>query len=508
LVILPEITLFQMNITFQSFPMSYARNIPVAIVVLLSAAGWYWGDHITGNQGWLMWLAPVPVLIFAFRSTAKQAFAVAFVAYLLGRLGFFAYLTRVIPLPIAILVTILQPLFIAGIVLLTRKMVLAKESWLAVLVFPVLWTTFEFLIFLVSADGTAASIAYSQMNYGLIIQVASLTGISGITFIITLIPSGLALVWHYRQNSALVKQVLGITGIMCLLSLGYGWARLSASDAPVQWKVGLVTLSEKHHHFNDALRTVEEPKLEKETVEAYIQQIHLLARQGAQWVVIPEKVINVDAETQDSIMSLFQKAARKDRVGIVAGVTFLAGDYKENVSFVFSPDGKMLSRYNKANMVRGWEDSFRIGHEVSLFMNDQVKLGTAICKDLDFPTWMRQYHPAVILFVPAWDFVIDGWLHSRMAFLRCVENGYGMVRAGRQGRLSIVDAYGTVLAEANCENGQQTVLLGNIPVQKSETFYSRAGNWFGWFITFAAVAFLAGLIVNSSRSRFLTPIAS
>jgi hypothetical protein len=53
-----------------------------------------------------------------------------------------------------------------------------------------------------------------------------------------------------------------------------------------------------------------------------------------------------------------------------------------------------------------------------------VRYGVEICKDMDFPALTQRYADANVelLLVPAWDFRVDGWLHSRMAIMRGVEN--------------------------------------------------------------------------------------
>jgi apolipoprotein N-acyltransferase len=135
-----------------------------------------------------------------------------------------------------------------------------------------------------------------------------------------------------------------------------------------------------------------------------------------------------------------------------------------------------------------------------LFEFNNIKTGTAICKDLDFPSYIKNYGVAGIDFlnIPAWDFVTDDWLHSRMAIFRGVENGFSEVRTARQGRLTISDAYGRVIAEANSSSGKAVTLTGNVPIQKLNTIYNRWGNWFGIANIIAALFFIF-LIVTMKK---------
>lgn len=94
------------------------------------------------------------------------------------------------------------------------------------------------------------------------------------------------------------------------------------------------------------------------------------------------------------------------------------------------------------------------------------------------------------MFVPAWDFVTDGWLHSRMAVIRGVENGFSVVRAASQGLLTISDGYGRVVAEAQSSNAPIQSLVGDIPPGPGTTFYSKVGDWFAWLILFGLLTTL------------------
>src|SRR5262249_27335671 len=104
----------------------------------------------------------------------------------------------------------------------------------------------------------------------------------------------------------------------------------------------------------------------------------------------------------------------------------------------------------------------------------------------------------MIMYVPAWDFIKDGWLHSRMAIFRGVENGYAIVRAARQGQLTISDQTGKVLYEASSTNNKTARLTGRFPLVSTKTIYSQLGDWFGYLIVLGAVVF-TGLAVKRKK---------
>src|SRR4030095_651272 len=98
--------------------------------IIVSGLCWYLSCDLSGDYWYLLWFAPIPVLLLAFHVSAKQTFVFAFVAYLIGRLSWLSYLLIVIPVPLVILFTVLLPLIFALIVVVTRKIVLIKQnSW-------------------------------------------------------------------------------------------------------------------------------------------------------------------------------------------------------------------------------------------------------------------------------------------------------------------------------------------------------------------------------------------
>jgi apolipoprotein N-acyltransferase len=79
-------------------------------------------------------------------------------------------------------------LFAVG-VLLFRMGVVRGKLWQAALVFPAFWASAEFAIAVLSIHGTFGNISYSQMNSLPILQIASVTGVWGISFTIFLFAS-------------------------------------------------------------------------------------------------------------------------------------------------------------------------------------------------------------------------------------------------------------------------------------------------------------------------------
>lgn len=458
------------------------------VAIIIAGICWFLSIGLHGNWWYLLWIAPVPVLITAVTSSAKKTFTIAFTAYLIGRLSWLSYLIAVMTTVPAIIATVLLALAFAGIILAARAVFVRTHAWYAVFAFPVFHTAFELLLYYFSPDGSAASVAYSQADFLPLVQLASVTGIAGITFIVTLIPSALALSWFFYQQhrkAAFIKAGF-VSAILVAGALLYGAIRLRfplSSETAIP--VGMVVLDEKLHD-------IDHPDFEKaKTVAAlYAQEIANLANAGARVIVLPEKAINLNGANDTAITNIFAKAAKQNYTYIIAG----CADYRKtpayNNALVFNNEGAIINSYNKLHLIKGLEDRFAAGRQPGLFSYMYIPVGTAICKDLDFPNTISEYGDkhVSLLFVPAWDFIKDDWLHSRMAILRGVENGFAEVRAARQGSLTISDCYGHVLAEASCTDNKKATLKGLAPAMHVNTPYTRYGNWVVVVIALSAIA--------------------
>ena len=363
---------------------------------------------------------------------------------------------------------------------------------------PVFFTAFEWLLINFSPDGTATSIAYSQSDFLQLIQIASLTGILGITFIVTFIPSVLAVGWCYRKDKTKLLP-LSIFSFLILISVFlFGVFRINSDFNKNTIPVGLVVLGEETHSINDV-----NFQNEIQHIKNYAQEITSLAQKGAKIIVLPERAININQNIDSVATNIFRDTAKQNKVFIVTGYTNLKNDKERNSSLVIDDNGNVLTDYNKVHLVKVLEDRFTPGSQIGLFDFNKTQAGTAICKDLDFPKYIKNYgeNNTALLFVPAWDFVVDDWLHSRMAILRGVENGFSIIRTARQGRLTISDTYGSVVAEENSSNGKATTLIGQVSLTRTNTFYTQYGEWFGYAIIAASIFFIILTILRKEKQK-------
>jgi apolipoprotein N-acyltransferase len=121
---------------------------------------------------------------------------------------------------------------------------------------------------------------------------------------------------------------------------------------------------------------------------------------------------------------------------------------------------------------------------------------------MDFTPLSRQYGKAGagLMLVPGWDFNIDRSWHGHMAIMRAVESGFGMVRAAKNGYLTVVDNRGRVLAEARSDSAPFATLVADVPDVHDTTIYLLLGDWFAW-VSMAIFGFVAAQFFRLRKTK-------
>lgn len=456
---------------------NWRKSIPYIIMSTLSSATfWYLANDLSGEFGFLMWIAPIPMLLLSLKFPVRVSFFASFMAFFIGKLSWYTYLVPMLSIKFTLIYFTISSAIFAGIVLLFQQFSLKVPKWYSVFVFPILYTVLEFLLLKFAPDGSAGSIAYSQMNYLPVVQIASVTGILGITFHLCLVASALALCLYHYKERPIFSKILSTALLCSLMVFVYGFIRLSPKiEEGPKITAAMAVLEEKYHHITKQPDTLQE----WQTARAYADIANDLAQKGAKIVLLPERALNITKDNENDILALFSETSRSNKICMVIGYTNYRSDTPRNSALVIGTNGKISSQYNKSRLINILEDEFVPDDRPGIFQHEGLPMGTAICKDLDFPDYIKRYKDIHLLAVPAWDFVVDGWLHSRMALLRSIENGFSQIRAARQGLLSANDRLGRIVSEVSCSDKTRASLLVEVPLSKESTLYARFGDWFG-----------------------------
>jgi apolipoprotein N-acyltransferase len=441
---------------------------------------------------YLAWLAPIPVLLAAPQISRRAAALAAFAAFALGELNMFTYARAIIPLPVLFLLVIAPAAIFAAFVLVFRMFARRGQLVRAALSMPALWVAYEYLSELRSPHATFGNLAYTQMGFLPILQMVSLTGIWSISFLLFLLPAAIAAI--FAPGAALRRKIAVALGALVVFAgvLGFGWQRLQSGSQGPAVRIGLIDTDTPRYPDGEASLAL---------VRAYAEHISAPARDGAQVVVIPEKIGRYNESEVGESDRILEQAAQDNHVTIVAGLLHLPN---LNETRIYSPQGSLEATYEKHHMLPPFESDLVAGTTRTLLNRPSGRWGVEICKDMDFPALSRQYGADGIglLLVPAWDFVADGWLHGRMAILRGVESGFSIARSAKQGTLTVTDDRGRVLAERTTDSAGFDIVVADVPVANERTFYSRAGDWFARFdLALVTIIFLSLALRPLRRAR-------
>jgi apolipoprotein N-acyltransferase len=471
------------------------RGVVAAVLVVASTSAMIWfGNGL--NPWWpLFWFAPLPVLVFALRSSWRAAAFTAFAPMLLGSLSMWHYF-QVLQAPAYVwfIVYLAMGLLWTGAVLLFRALVLRGAAWSGLLAFPATWIAGEYLRNFVTPHGTGGSLAYTQLKFLPFLQLASITGPWGMSFVLLLFPAALAIAWHLRksaprQASRIASAVLTLIALVLI----FGWGRLG-QPAPAQHvTVGLIASDTQAN-----VRQANEGAATERIFRDYAAAAEQLAARGAQVIVLPEKIGAIADPAAGPSDATLQSVADKTGATIVAGVDHKAASARYNEARIYQPKVP-LSRYDKHHMLPPFEDIFKPGTTITLLNRPSATWGVAICKDMDFTQLSREYGNAGVglLLDPGWDFNVDRSWHGHIAIMRGVESGFSIAHAAKNGYLTVTDDRGRIVAETRSDSAGFATLLATVPDTHEATLYLLLGDWFAWL----SIAIFGWALIQRVRLR-------
>lgn len=429
-----------------------------------------------------------PALLLGYMRTAKKRAVLG--GWAATTIAAFCWWNTVFPLrgiPY-VLASIVFGLIALTPYLLDRALAPRLHPLLGALVFPCAFVTLETLTMLFSPFGSWGAVAYTQFAVTPLVQLASLTGIAGITFIVTAFAS----VLHSRSHAAYVAY-----GVLLLAIAGFGFTRRGDGEdvriAAITPRIPTYTVrgDAANAPIHAALQSVRKQQLlGKDGWAAFrtraaaidtelLNATETEARNGAKVVVWSEGAGIIEREDEAVMLARVANVARRTRTFIVAA--FLTLDARgsatfENKNVLLDPQGRTVWTYHKARPVPGMEACIPGDGRIPVAPTPYGRIGTAICFDLDFPRLLRQTR-ADILLVPADDWREITPLHARMAAFRAVEQGFSLVRSTSNGLSLAVDRFGRVQASSDFFSGAR-VMQANVPRAGAPTLYSRIGDAF------------------------------
>ena len=475
------------------------------------------------NLSLLAWVAFI-LLFFLISATETKAdkpeltMKEIFALYYLVGLIFWAYhiwwLTYVTFLGYFFLIVYLASFM--GLFGLFLKILKEKTEYPLLFLAPPLWVLFEFIRTYFLRGFPWSLLGYSQWNNIALIQISSITGVYGVSFLIIMFnaafydfyfskakkPSRLRPSGFDGQVIALITVFLIIAGIIVIGGKTALKGKTSQADkTKISVIQGNIPQSEKW-----------DEGYSERIVNTYAElSIYAGKEPDISLVIWPETSYPDYAEVNSDLFKKVQTLTRFLDIPLLMGAVTRQNGREYNSALLILSDGEIKQVYNKLHLVPFGEylpfekifsflkntnppiGNFSKGEDYTIFKikNEKLKVknkfGVLICFEDLFPDLARKFTSEGAEFLV--NITNDAhfcespalWQHFTHSVFRAVENRRPVIRAANNGVSGFIDSYGRptkVLNDGVKTVGARGFAAAEITPSYYKTFYTRFGNLF------------------------------
>ncbi len=486
------------------------------------------GDHPVEIAVWLS-----PLLLLRFFREVKLWKALLFAwpcivgISLLADKGMMPF-----PMSIAIVLTVINSA-IALIPYLTDRL-LSRSLPLSVktLLFPSVAVAAEAFLASSFTGGTWGNVAYGIQNLALL-QMVSVTGLWGMTFLIYWAASVINEIWEYRRRLGEIRRLITVFMVIFIFIYAYGLFRLHYEKTGENTvRVAGITPGPEHREeimeiftkIFSASRTGEfdagsiRTSIENKYQELLSESIKM-AESGVEIVVWSEGATFIFESDEETYIQRAAHSAREHEFYLGMSIVVLNDNcldllennqpFIKNKILFIAPDGRVDWENSKFNLAPGYERAMTIPGDGILKSTNTGK-GTvtgAICYDMDFPQYIRQagVMKSDLLIAPSNDWLEIKKIHAKMARMRAIENGISLLRPTSNGLSIAVDPYGNIVAYVDNFKSNGAPLVAVLQLESIQTLYALLGDSWTWVCAFVGLVLIVLGIVRRWRERHATP---
>jgi apolipoprotein N-acyltransferase len=455
------------------------------------------------------WIGPVLIMRFARDHRVWRGYLLVLVAYILAFLIGFGMMWYsgwgvMLTAGLAILYGFLWSLPYLADRLVSPRLL----GFSSTLVYPFAAATIELINIYTNPVGAWGATGFTQYGVLPIMQLASVTGMIGITFLMAWFASVTNWVWENRHRSGEVVRGAVIFAIALVVVYIFGYLRLNlALVSGTEDTVRVVGITaHPTRELAESLGKLPEPGLASQTAQqlveshwdAYFNETVIEAQAGAKVVFWPETAGVGLASDEANRIARAKEIARQ--YGIYLGIAFWtqpsATDPNlplENKFMVIDPAGNIVIDHIKygGRIFEG----YRIQGDGVLQAVDTPfgVLSGLICYDADYPAIVQQAgrNGTGLMLDPSSDWLEIDPVHTHMAVFRAVENGTSLVRQTEGGLSIAVDPYGRVLAQSDYFGATDRTMVAQVPTKHVPTIYNLFGRWLEWLAPIGLIFLIA-----------------
>ena len=377
-------------------------------------------------------------------------------------------------------------------------------AWGRLMLFPLAFTSVDWVMGLMKPITTHGSPAYSQYALLPLIQIVSITGMWGLTFLIAWFATTVNACWEGAFRWQAVRGKLAAFGGVMAAVLIFGSLRLILtqghfSAAPSQRVIVATVTNETifeplnamnlgtFYKSSDEERAAVRPQFQA-VDNTLFERIESALQAGAEIVVTQETGGLVLDEDRNQVLARAATLAQQNHAYLAISLWVFsrtqALPYIHNQTILIDPAGQVAWSYEKTHPVFGGENFIVFSGSGRLPTLDTPygRVSAAICNDLNFPAllWQAGQKNVDILIAPFNDDPVISTQNPAEAAYRTIENGVSTIRAAGRGLSMIIDPQGRVLASQDYFTTSSHVLVASFQVRSLRTIYSRVGDLFAY----------------------------
>ncbi len=482
----------------------------------------------------LVWVSLVPLFIATRKTSPLASLKLGFIAGFVFFLGVIYWIVIAmtkyggIPMAIGIAVLILLSGYLAIYISLFTYLLSLTTYSLKYILAPFLWVTLELIRSHFLTGFPWASLGYSQFKTLPVIQIADITGVYGISFIIVMV------------NAAIASFIESITPLHPPLTKGGsgGGSKFATRYMLVTtlfiisfsiygyWKINTFSkLSTQHSTLNTSLKValiqgnIEQnmkwdDSYQSDVFDAHINLTMQASRERPDLIVWPESATPFYFQADRNFGPKMIEVAKNSGSFILFGTPGYEikdnGIVSYNRAYLLSREGDVVGKYDKIHlvpfgeyvplrkllffidkMVEGVGD-YQSGEEYTVIDMQKGKFGTLICFEVIFPDLVRRFVKNGAEFLV--NITNDGWYgktaassqHIAMVAFRAVENRIPVVRAANTGISGIIEPTGKIGKET--EIFTTAYVIGEINIGSTQkTFYTLYGDIFAYICSIVTI---------------------
>ena len=488
------------------------------------------------NLSFLCWISLIPLFFVLYDRSAKQSFFLGF----LGGIAFNAILIYWVPavpahygnlsLGMSLLIYAVFVFYLAFFWALFAWFFVKIQRTFPKLIFllaPFIWVGFEYILTRLLTGFPWGLLGYSQHKNLWFLQMASLTGIYGLSFILVLFQSMFVYSMIHRRKTPFFLSLI----LVVLLHFG-GWMIMKNTPSMEEsFKASVIQGNVSSEIQWDQISDYQIRDLFNQHLSLSFDAY----KQGSRLIIWPEFSVPLCFSCAHSIYPEFKQEL--SQFVQETGATLLLGTNETvmsrqlphyyNTALCLHPNLSM-SQYYKMHLVpfgeytpykkvfffvekmTGAIGELSPGNMFVLHQFAGKKFGTPICYEIIFPDLVRKFVKKGA------DFLVtitnDSWYgnspapyqHFAIAVVRAVENRRFLLRSATTGISGVIDPYGRILSRT--EMLTQTYLTETVTPIKTLTPYTRYGDFVPVSsLTLGVVFFILALVIKKNvdeKSRF------